>query len=290
MTYLDRVQFATRYDLSRYAPIELESDIVGYAHHELAEVLSDLPEVFQVTTSGLAIQPALTGYEARSEAFDRILPGLRDAGFVRSAVGEQFEVSGTLGGSPLMAVDRSAVEAFGIISSGFHLNGIVGEQMWIARRSVHKPTFPGELDNMVAGGWPRGISLADNVVKECAEEANIPEALARTARPVGVMTYVMEVDRGLRRHAMYLMDLDVPEDFQPQAIDGEVGSFQLMPIDEVAQVVCDSAEFKYNSAVAVINYLVRTGRITPEEDGYVDIIRGMHSPLNVQGSACWARI
>lgn len=29
----------------------------------------------------------------------------------------------------------------------------------------------------------------DNVVKECQEEASIPAALAKTARPVGVVSY-----------------------------------------------------------------------------------------------------
>ena len=285
MTYLERVQFATRYDLSSYAPVELEGAIVGYVHLELAEVLADLSAVFQITESGLSFQDSLADYESRTLAFDSILPSLRDAGFVRAAVHEQFEVARTLGGRPLMAVDRSAVESFGIISAGFHLNGVVGDRMWIARRAMDKPTFPGELDNMVAGGWPRGISLADNVVKECAEEANIPVELARTARPVGVMTYVMEVNGGLRRHAMYLMDLEVPHDFQPEAVDGEVDSFELMSIKEVARLVRETCEFKYNSAVAVIDHLIRTGRITPEEPGYVDIVRGMHSPLNVMPSS-----
>ena len=281
MTYLERVQFATRYDLSSYAPIELEGAVVGYAHLELADALADLQEVFKITESGLSFQDSLTDYESRTAAFDAILPGLRDAGFVRAAVHEQFEVARTLGGRPLMAVDRSAVESFGIISAGFHLNGLVGDRMWIARRALDKPTFPGQLDNMVAGGWPRGITLADNVVKECAEEANIPAELARMARPVGVMTYVMEVNGGLRRHAMYLMDLEVPQDFQPEAVDGEVDSFELMSIDEVARRVRETSDFKYNSAVAVIDQLIRSGRITPDEPGYVDIVRGMHSPLNI---------
>ena len=46
---------------------------------------------------------------------------------------------------------------------------------------LHKPTFPGELDNTVAGGQPAGIGLHDNLIKECAEEASIP----RDARRAG---------------------------------------------------------------------------------------------------------
>jgi len=36
---------------------------------------------------------------------------------------------------------------------------------------------------------PAGLSCMDNVVKECQEEASIPAALAKTARPVGVVSY-----------------------------------------------------------------------------------------------------
>ena len=44
-------------------------------------------------------------------------------------------------------------------------------------------SYPGMLDNMVAGGQPAGLSLMENVVKEAGEEAGIPCAVAGTARP-----------------------------------------------------------------------------------------------------------
>ena len=36
---------------------------------------------------------------------------------------------------------------------------------------------------------PHGLSCAENVVKECEEEASIPEPLAQRARPVGAVSY-----------------------------------------------------------------------------------------------------
>ena len=42
---------------------------------------------------------------------------------------------------------------------------------------------------------PHGISPADNVVKECGEEASIPEDIARTAVPVGAVSYEALQDR-----------------------------------------------------------------------------------------------
>ena len=70
------------------------------------------------------------------------------------------------------------------------MNGYVetnGEpQIWVARRSRSKPTAPGKLDHLVAGGQPIGIGLTENLIKEAAEEASLPEALARRARPAGL--------------------------------------------------------------------------------------------------------
>ena len=147
--------------------------------------------------------------------------------------------------------------------------------MWIARRSSKKPMFPGQLDNMVAGGWPVDLTIEENVIKECAEEAGMCESLACQSESVGVMTYVMEIEKGLRRHAMYLYDLEVPESFVPTPVDGEVDSFHRMPIDEVSRIVRDTCEFKYNSSMAIIDFLCRSGRITAETHGYQEIIAGM---------------
>jgi len=53
-------------------------------------------------------------------------------------------------------------------------------------RSKNKPTFPGILDNMVAGGISVGIGIKETMIKEC-EEAGIPEELAKNVVPVGMI-------------------------------------------------------------------------------------------------------
>ena len=46
---------------------------------------------------------------------------------------------------------------------GVHINGYVetaaGLELWVARRSRDKPTWPGKLDHIVAGGQVRSCSL-----------------------------------------------------------------------------------------------------------------------------------
>ena len=62
-------------------------------------------------------------------------------------------------------------------------------KMWVARRSATKPTYPGMLDNMVAGGLGFGHSPRYTVLKESMEEATIPIEIAKNAIPVGTISY-----------------------------------------------------------------------------------------------------
>ena len=41
----------------------------------------------------------------------------------------------------------------------------VTTHLWVATRSASKPTWPGRLDHLVAGGQPASLSLRDNVLK-----------------------------------------------------------------------------------------------------------------------------
>lgn len=55
--------------------------------------------------------------------------------------------------------------------AGVHINGYVetpsGLELWVARRSRSKATWPGKLDHIVAGGQPAGMTCAANVIKAC---------------------------------------------------------------------------------------------------------------------------
>lgn len=61
-----------------------------------------------------------------------------------------------------------------------------------------------------------GISCADNVVKECKEEASIPIALSEKTRAVGAITYYAIHPDGLIRGVLFCYDLQLPEDFIPE--------------------------------------------------------------------------
>ena len=135
---------------------------------------------------------------------------------------------------------------------------------------------PGKLDNMVAGGQPRGLTLMENVIKESAEEANIPPALAAQAKPVGAISYVMETPTGIRPDVLFCFDLELPESFTPTNTDGETSAFQRMPATAAGNIVATSERFKFNCNLVVAHFLIRHGLINPDsEPDYQAIVRGL---------------
>jgi 8-oxo-dGTP pyrophosphatase MutT (NUDIX family) len=173
-------------------------------------------------------------------------------------------------------MERAAVPAFGVRAYGIHVNGFVGEgadlRLWVGRRSRLKPTFPGQLDHLVAGGQPAGLSLAENLLKECAEEASLTPDIVRRARPVGIVSYLMENEEGLRNDVLFNYDLDLPADFTPVNTDGEIEEFFLWPLERVIRELNETDNFKFNVAFVIIDFLIRHGFIGPEDPDYLELV------------------
>ncbi len=222
-------------------------------------------------------------FEARNQWLGEIQRSLLDQGVIDRLHGEQFPIYDAAGHGPLGLIDRAAAPWFGIRAFGQHLNGFVRDRdqirMWIAQRAMGRVNFPGHLDNLAAGGLPYGISLHDNLLKECHEEASIPAEIARHARPVGAITYLAETARGCKPDTLYCYDLELPGDFTPRCNDDEVESFRLMPIEEVAELVESSDRFKLNCNLVIIDFLIRHGLIDPQHPEYTRLAEGLHRPL-----------
>jgi 8-oxo-dGTP pyrophosphatase MutT (NUDIX family) len=191
---------------------------------------------------------------------------LADAGAFRWR-DEAFDVRATPDGPALAQIDRGALPPLGLIGIGVHVNGLVqradGLCVWVARRAADKALDPGKLDHLVAGGVPAGLSPAQTLVKEAAEEAGLPGALAAGAREVARLAYAMDRPEGLRRDVLVCYDLQLPVEFQPVPADGEVESFALWPIAEVAERLRTTDDFKFNVALVLIDLLLRCGVIDP---------------------------
>ncbi|MBI3444483.1 MAG: DUF4743 domain-containing protein [Magnetospirillum sp.] len=280
MAFLDHIRACNRHDLGKFRPFSVEGKWIGWVRHDVAQRLAAYPEAFRVSIEGVGLHPALDNPESRSAAIDAVASELsREMGTPRLR-GERYRVVARFGDTPLMSVDRGVVSLFGIRAFGVHVNGFVrradGLHLWIGKRAADKSVAPNKLDNMVAGGQPSDLSLLENLIKEAAEEADIPRELAEMARPVGVVSYCLEDDWGLKPDVMFCYDLEVPEGFAPRNTDGELQGFTLMPVAEVARLVRETDEFKFNVNLVLIDFLIRHGLISPDaEPDYVDLVSSL---------------
>lgn len=281
MPFLDRFDVVRPAEESRYTRFVIDGQLVGLTQPDFAKALLSVGSVFRLEGRDLVLDDQVKGFQARTKAVRDVLLSLRDQGLVPDWRGEDYAVLPRWGAEPFLAVERAAAGLFGFRAYGVHLNGLVkkdsGLFMWIGKRAKDKAVAPGKLDQLVAGGQPFGLSIMENLVKECAEEANMPEALARQAQSVGAITYRTEYQPlGLRWDTLFTFDIFLDDDFTPENTDGELESFSLMAIDDVIALVRDTDDFKFNCSLVIIDFLIRWGYIGPEEPDYLKIIDALH--------------
>ena len=246
--------------------------------------LREFGDIFEIGATAVDLAPRFDTPEARTAAMDGVVRALVENRTFAKLRREAYAVMTEWGTPPLLQIDRSAVAPFGVRAFGVHINGFTRRGgktlLWIGRRAADKAVEPGKLDNMVAGGQPAGLTLVENLIKEAAEEASIPRAMALRAAHAGAISYCMEGERGLKPDTMFVYDLEVPEDFTPRNADGEIVDFRLMEFDEVVERVRFSYDFKFNVSLVLIDFLIRVGHLTPEnESDYLALITGLHAPV-----------
>jgi len=281
VSFLDHIRHANNWNRADFVPFAVAGHIVGRIRRGRIARLRAFPDTVTVAPEHLAPAPGLDDFAGRSAAFGELFAVLRAEGEFPAWGDEPYPVMAQWGDEPLMRVERATCPYLGVRSWGVHVNGYVrksdGIHMWIARRARDKPTYPGLLDNMVAGGQPIGIGLMENVVKECAEEADIPAELARRARAVGTISYCHQLEEGLKPDQQFCYDLELPADFEPRNTDGEVEGFELWPIERVAGRVRETFDFKFNCNLVIIDFLIRHGFIDADgEPDYVALCLGLH--------------
>lgn len=281
MSFSDRIAACSVFEPARYLPFLVDGAEMGLIERGFAEALKPYPDVFAFMGDVVRLNPALAGFDERTAAVGAVLRELDRKGHFLAWRNEVYPVATAFSAPAAFVMERAATPRFGVRGYGVHLNGYVGRgrdmRMWIARRSRLKAMAPGKLDQIVAGGQPAGMSLRDNLVKECGEEAAIPPELAARAVGVSAISYCTERAEGLRRDVEFIYDLELPGDFVPKAVDGEVEAFELWPIDRVIATARDTDDFKFNCSLVAIDFLMRHGFIEPDHPEYQFLLHGLRS-------------
>lgn len=282
---------------SDFLPFVVENNIIGYIHPVIVAHLKQFQDVFilennfdhrngvftgEACTSGyITFHHQLKTPDERTEALGGAIKWLHKEGVIPGLRNELYPVALAFGTELLFSLERAAVPYFGTKAYGVHMNGYVdigGEKsLWIGKRSETKATFPGMLDHLVAGGLPVGITCKENLIKECNEEAAIPRTIAEMAIPVGAVSYEDIDGHTCKRDVLFCYDLLLPDDFQPKNTDGELESFMLVPVAQVANVIHKTKQFKPNCVIVIIDFLVRHGYIHPNQLGYLQLLQSLRS-------------
>jgi hypothetical protein len=74
---------------------------------------------------------------------------------------------------------------------------------------------------------------------------------------------------------LFNYDLELPPEFIPVNSDGEIEEFFLWPIRRVIDELAGAADFKFNVAFVIIDFLIRHGFVGPEEPDYLFLVRAL---------------
>lgn len=183
-------------------------------------------------------------------------------------------------GELLFSMERAAVGLFGYMRYGVHLIAYTrcptaphGIKLWVPKRSQMKTSWPGLFDTTVAGGLMTDEHPFDCVIREADEEANLPEHIVRKhAKLAGIVRYLFmgESRPGAGEGYVYpecewVFDLELPENVICEPNDGEVESFRLCTVNEVREQLA-AGRWKPNCAVIMLDFLVRSGVLTPDNE------------------------
>ncbi|XP_053551348.1 uncharacterized protein LOC128642603 [Bombina bombina] len=271
-------------------PVCVQGQRIGWAVQTVAQHFSRYPAVFRLSegSSGcLELNAHLKSPQERTTALQEVMESLRSQGIfpcLQEWRNEHYDVKGQFSDpTPLLSMERAATPLLGVPRYGVHVNGFLRRGtdifMWIARRSLTKPSYPGLLDNLAAGGISAGSGVWETLIKECTEEACIPESLAATAKAAGTVSYSYTRQEAVYLECQFVFDLEVPETFQPSVGDGEVQEFYLWPLEKVIEAIAED-DFKPNCALVVLDFLIRHGYIQPDKEKfYTEFVENLHWSL-----------
>ncbi|KAL9181468.1 hypothetical protein ACHAXT_010273 [Thalassiosira profunda] len=237
-------------------------------------------------------------FEDRTAAFEHATNHLLSSGVISYKHSDLYPICPFDGSNdaPVLAhVNRSTAPYLGIDSVGVHLHCYVSKQkdthegtrsgivgVWLAKRAPTKSHHPNFWDPTVAGGQPACLSLLDNIVKEAHEEAGVPaewiqseSSDATTASDTKLsdhthdpLTITTAKPDGscMKRSMYYSADLQVPPDWTPTAVDGEVSEFKLYSIEELEQELRFGNSVRPAMRAVLLDFMMRHNALKGEDD------------------------
>ena len=232
---------------------------LGYLSAARARLLAQHLEHSHLHTDRLDWNASHWSADTRSDALQRVLLTLRDAGHLPGWRNETFNCFAADSDHPLLQAERAGFYFLGLRSDAVHVNGVTADgRMWIARRSASKAVDPGLLDNLCAGGLGAGETQMQAVVRELYEEAGIHLQSVHELRYAGNVNVGRVREGGWHEERLQVYNLLMAAGEQPANQDGEVQDFQLLEAPEIAHLIEDG-QFTPDAAAAISQGLLARG-------------------------------
>lgn len=267
-----------------------KSVVAGFVLKERRERLSKFKDLLEVTDHEIIMKPRFSTVEERSQAFQKMEAELKQEGAFPFWQDEVYMARTTFSSPTLFTNHRGVGPYFGLSQFATHLNGFVRDKetgtvthVWIATRSASKKRWPLMRDTVVGGGLPSGISALDNMVKEAQEEAGLDPSWTRPRFvAAGSISYVSKHPYGLTNDTMLIFDVELPTDVTPVNQDGEVESFDLMPVQDVLSRLWSEPErFKPDVCILLLDFFIRHGVISADNFAdYEELQRALRNSEN----------
>ena len=225
----------------------------------------EVPGPLEPHGDGLRLLPSLDTFDARCEALARWAAQLRERGWLPGWRNERMRIDDARGNA-LALVERALLRPLGLplhsVQACVWTRAADGPRIWVARRAWHKPVDPGRLDALVAGGVAGFDDARATLVRECAEEAGLPESLACLAGEAGMLELCHgAVDDGLpvvHREQVLVHELEIPPQTVPVAADGEHEAILSMsPAEALASI--EAGHWTRDGAQATRDLVMRHG-------------------------------
>ncbi|CAI4044064.1 uncharacterized protein SKDI_10G3430 [Saccharomyces kudriavzevii IFO 1802] len=273
--------------------------VLKFAINEMKTVCREIFEkTFQLNELSHVLKFRSEDFELRNKLIDQLAHKMYQESSISGVKGWRNEKYAIwVDRKPYALIERAMAGVLGIITYGVHINGYVLDpkskriQFWIPRRSETKQTWPLMLDNIIAGGLGYPYGIYETVLKESIEEANLEKSIIEdNVRAAGVVSYlyftgdisVTTFDKEsdfIVGEVEYVYDLKLGKEVIPKPNDGEVESFSLYSLQETINAL-KRKEFKPNCALVTVDFLIRHGYITPEnEPNYLELVARMHRKL-----------
>lgn len=246
-------------------PFVIDGQVVGSVADVHLEALGRWPAWFEHAAEGCHLKVAAP---QRDAALAEVHAALRAEGLILAWRDETYAIVSAPGAAPLALIERAAARFWGTLTFGAHCNGYVADaqgrptHLWIARRSWHKPTDPGKLDNLVGGGVPHGQTPYEALVREGFEEAGLDAATMRRATPGRIVALACDIAEGFMNEHLHAFDLQLPADVELANQDGEVAELRLLPVAEAIERAA-AGEMTVDAALVTLDFALRQELLSP---------------------------